>query len=162
MGLVGHLPGGGCKLDELFSLRLVFHTLRNGEHIHFDELAIPDDLEGLLLDVDCILNPPVIGRSEVHLSCCEELRSLGPGGHPHDVRLDAIELLKCPSQSFLAGEDLVDPLSWNAIGNQGPFKVVLRFFEHATLAREALGVEVIGDGARFVAVEALRVVSHNG
>ena len=121
------------------------------------DLAVPYDLERLVLQHLGVEDAAVVGGAHHDLAVGQHLRRLRTRFPPHDVVLDRIELAERAIDALRRFERGVYLVQRHAVGEQRDLQVVAGHAPHAAPAREPLQVEEVLDGGRLGAREVLRM-----
>ena len=159
-------PGhGGRPRDKMHELKRLGQPGRPGHDAHgagIEDLSVPDDHEGLILQHLGIEDSPVVRRTHDDLAVGEHLRRLGARFPPDDLILDGIEPAECPGEALLGVQHGVNVFDRHTVGHEREFQVHLRRAAHAPPTRKTFQVEEIADRFRLLAGNVVRVVCVHG
>ena len=117
--------------------------------VQLDRLPVPEHLDRLLVDFDCLEQTTVVPGAKYHFTVRQQLHRLRTLGPPDNLVLDGVEFCKCSLHACLGIQHLIDVLYRDPVGNQGPFHVWIGTFFQCALAWKFHQVKYIRHLGRF-------------
>ena len=121
----------------------------DGQVLHCQQLAVPDDGQRLFFQGPGVEEAPVEAGAHHDLAIGQELRALGAGLPPHHLAFHGVQFAKGSGQARRGGQDLIDLPRWHAVRHQGELQVALGRAAQAPAPRKSLQIEQVRHFSRL-------------